>query len=803
MATRTIRFQLNPEYFEESIELLSTLYDGAELSIAVDNGDFHPIYTANTDVQKEQILVYEDSSTVLLKIKVIDKKRSDWELGNQIEFYTPIDLTDLDLALFRMTRGQGGELQCLLNDVVIFALINEKTDLRSIPNDILALFAYRVNDISKLPQMPITNVAWFQDCAELISLRGLSNLPSLHKLSLWKCKSIQNADILKNLTQLTQLSLFSCHFLQNIDDLGNLTQLTELNLSYCYSIQNVDSLEKLTQLTDLNLSNCKSLQNVDGLRNVTRLTTLDLSYCDSLQNVDGLRNVTQLTMLDLFYCNYIQNVDSLENLTQLTELDLSYCYNIQNVDSLEKLTQLTDLNLSHCKSLQNVDGLENLIQLTKLDLYYCSSLQNVDGLRNLTQLTKLNLRICESLSDVAGLGNLTQLTKLEISYCPYLLDFSPLQGCVSLKSMSADKPNIVIEILIHTAVLRKDTDYIFENFSDWLKECQSSPLRDSMLQDVVKALAICGNGSWVLKGLETIMRSMRTSGLNEKLLCDTLQVISDLEFSEEVKLIAEICLEPGKADQADAAEIRIRAHLSTFTSFPESSREWALSLALELTNIARTDEHLLNATAADIILFYARMDQEELLDEWLGLITPTAADTAYVALSRYYLGENNIEQALSCAANIQGSIVRDPISQQLAEYFVTLDPELSAEQFQIISDTALKTETAKHLMQHAEFTASPANFCALLMTLQTDRQALGEMLNTVIAHHPRASVFTDLFPPEVPANDVDSLTGLFNELGKGGFVDEGSEILQSLDGGDRQAILSGVLVTLAKRGKIS
>jgi len=383
------------------------------------------------------------------------------------------------------------------------------------------------------------------------------------------------------------------------------------------------------------------------------------------------------------------------------------------------------------------------------------------------------------------------------------LDFSPLQGCVSLKSMSADKPNIVIEILIHTAVLRKDTDYIFENFSDWLKECQSSPLRDSMLQDVVKALAICGNGSWVLKGLETIMRSMRTSGLNEKLLCDTLQVISDLEFSEEVKLIAEICLEPGKADQADAAEIRIRAHLSTFTSFPESSREWALSLALELTNIARTDEHLLNATAADIILFYARMDQEELLDEWLGLITPTAADTAYVALSRYYLGENNIEQALSCAANIQGSIVRDPISQQLAEYFVTLDPELSAEQFQIISDTALKTETAKHLMQHAEFTASPANFCALLMTLQTDRQALGEMLNTVIAHHPRASVFTDLFPPEVPANDVDSLTGLFNELGKGGFVDEGSEILQSLDGGDRQAILSGVLVTLAKRGKIS
>ena len=734
MATRTIRFQLDPEYLAESIELLSNLYDGAEISIAVDNGDLHPIFTANTDVQKEQILVYEDSSTVLLKIKVIDKKRSDWELGNQIEFYTPIDLTDLDLALFRMTRGQGGELQCLLNDVVIFALINEKTDLRSIPNDILALFAYRVNDISKLPQMPITNVAWFQDCAELISLRGLSNLPSLHKLSLWKCKSIQNADILKNLTQLTQLSLFSCHFLQNIDDLGNLTQLTELNLSYCYSIQNVDSLEKLTQLTDLNLSHCKSLQNVDGLENLIQLTKLDLYYCLSLQNVDGLRNVTQLTYL----------------------------------------------NLSDCKSLQNVDGLRNLIQLTNLDL-----------------------ESCESLSDVAGLGNLTQLTKLEISYCPYLLDFSPLQGCVSLKSMSADKPNIVIEILIHTAVLRKDTDYIFENFSDWLKECQSSPLRDSMLQDVVKALAICGNGSWVLKGLETIMRSMRTSGLNEKLLCDTLQVISDLEFSEEVKLIAEICLEPGKADQADAAEIRIRAHLSTFTSFPESSREWALSLALELTNIARTDEHLLNATAADIILFYARMDQEELLDEWLGLITPTAADTAYVALSRYYLGENNIEQALSCAANIQGSVVRDPISQQFAEYFVTLAPELSAEQFQIISDTALKTETAKHLMQHAEFTASPANFCALLMTLQTDRQALGEMLNTVIAHHPRASVFTDLFPPEVPANDVDSLTGLFNELGKGGFVDEGSEILQSLDGGDRQAILSGVLVTLAKRGKIS
>ncbi|MBT4713157.1 MAG: hypothetical protein HOB84_00105 [Candidatus Marinimicrobia bacterium] len=67
MTTRTIRFQLNPEYFEESIELLSILHDGAELSIAVDNGDFHPIYTANTDVQKEQILGYNDSSKILLK----------------------------------------------------------------------------------------------------------------------------------------------------------------------------------------------------------------------------------------------------------------------------------------------------------------------------------------------------------------------------------------------------------------------------------------------------------------------------------------------------------------------------------------------------------------------------------------------------------------------------------------------------------------------------------------------------------------------------------------------------------------
>jgi len=34
----------------------------------------------------------------------MDKKRSEREWSNQIEFCTPIDFTDLDLALFRITR---------------------------------------------------------------------------------------------------------------------------------------------------------------------------------------------------------------------------------------------------------------------------------------------------------------------------------------------------------------------------------------------------------------------------------------------------------------------------------------------------------------------------------------------------------------------------------------------------------------------------------------------------------------------------------------------------------------------------
>ncbi len=519
----------------------------------------------------------------------------------------------------------------------------------------------------------------------------------------------------------------------------------------------------------MNLRSCTKLGNLDLVAKFPLLSDLDLSYQEQLIDVDPLHSIKHLQKLNLGYCRNLDHIDGISASADLRSINLEYCESLKNLDGLISSTELEEISLTSCTELNSLEGLRNAGQVKQIDLSECQSLKQLSGLEGMQALRVVDLNYCSSLRNIDEVTELPDLEEIHLLGCPYLSDLSILESVKTLQEIWSDTPEQNISILSVAACLRKDPVYIKDHISEWLEVVENSPEREQVLNNLLSALVICPQDRWVLTALERVLRILREQGILECPLRECLTLLAEYDFTDEIKDLSECCLKPGTKEQSHAQEERIRAYLSALPDFPESARDWAIFTAKVLIEPAQQDGDLLEATGAEIVRFFARMNQNEMVDRWLTRITqysdnPTASDTTYAALANYYLSENKTEQAIKIAARIQGSVVRDPLSRQLAEYFVTQNPDLSAGQFQLIADTALKSKTAKSLMQDIEFTSNPSRFCELLMAVQDDRETLLELIETVISQHPEAKIFSEIFSEMDVMTVSDPLEDVLDEL---------------------------------------
>ncbi|MCK5245009.1 MAG: leucine-rich repeat domain-containing protein, partial [Desulfobacterales bacterium] len=415
---------------------------------------------------------------------------------------------------------------------------------------------------------------------------------------------------------------------------------------------------------------------------------------------------------------------------------------------------LTELNLTDCKSLQNVDGLAGLKGLTELDLSDCVSLQNIEILAELPNLTELNLK-----------------------RCPYIKTTKPIENCSRLKDLSLDREDEAIRILVICAKKRGDIDFIEQNIADWLDTCRSTPDRLFLCEPLAEALSICGDKEWGRNALQSIMQILKDVEMTEAPLAATLATIATLQNTPAMREIAEICLEDGDGCSEDAAIIRIRSYLCTLPDYPESARDWSLDIAAKLLKPVQDDPSLLDDVAPSIVLFYARMNEEGQIDDWLTRITarpdmPGAGDVALFQLSRHFLEEETEDRALELGGRITSIKLRDELSAVFSAYFAENHPELAGWHLRDITDTAIKKATALSLLENPEVTAHIPNIYALLMALQGDREAMSKFLGALIEQHPEAGVFNALLSTGVETTGADTLTIALDELVEAKIITE-------------------------------
>ncbi len=154
--------------------------------------------------------------------------------------------------------------------------------------------------------------------------------PSLHKLDLTGCKSLQS--LYCSMDSIEELDLSPCPNLQTLHCNGN--QIKKLSLKGCTKVTEIHCLNN--QLEVLDLTDCKELRRLNCEEN--KIKKLDFSKCISIALIDCEYN--SLTEINLQGCNNLMELYCNDN--NLTKLDLSHfttlqivhCYN-NAIESLE------------------------------------------------------------------------------------------------------------------------------------------------------------------------------------------------------------------------------------------------------------------------------------------------------------------------------------------------------------------------------------------------------------------------------------------------------------------------------------
>lgn len=181
-------------------------------------------------------------------------------------------------------------------------------------------------------------------------------LTQLEHLDLSGCTQLEDLSPLSHLSHLKVLVLKPNRFktrltrpyyfkLTNLQPLSELKTLHTLTLSGCNQLDDLSPVANLQTLQQLDLSGFQQLSDLSPLANLQALQQLDLRGCQQLRDFSPLANLTALQQLDLRKCEQLSDLSPLTNLTALQQLDLSGCQQLSDLSPLAGLPQLHTLKL--------------------------------------------------------------------------------------------------------------------------------------------------------------------------------------------------------------------------------------------------------------------------------------------------------------------------------------------------------------------------------------------------------------------------------------------------------------------------
>ncbi len=575
----------------------------------------------------------------------------------------------------------------------------------------------------------------------------------------------------------------------------------------------MDELNKLNKLNKLKIKNCNNLQNIDGLKGLINLEKLNLSCGfinrSNLQSIDGLKNLTNLKELVLRNCSIIRRGDELDNLINITNLDLSSSNELWSIDSLQNMKKLENLNLSNCNQINDFGVLKYLTCIKYLDLRRNDLIQNLNIIKNLSSLFELHLSKCINLQNINTLKNLKNLSILNIENCPSIKNIDILSECKPLSDLRHESPYLSTSILVSSAYLRKDIEYIKNKSGNWIQLTEKTPELEPLTSRMVKAVSLINDTQWRIDNLIQLLRNII---LNNDLSLGTLENI----LSEGLKTgyqnyssLFEIL-----SNQNNIKTEFISTAVFLLSDIENEAKEWASSYVSNL--IGEVEDDKKRALAPSVCVFYSSLGKDSLVKEWLESSTleasPVWKDRIYTSLSRFYLNKGDIKQAKDKLNEIKTSSEKDIALTQFAEQLAENSPIEAGVAFGEISGTIRKFTLAEKLMGESKFTADLSNVYRLFLTLGSDPDKLSKLIDKLIEQHPDSEVVKELISQYDPKSAVfDDMLPIIEEFLNSDLIIKNTKETKLIKFKDsllnnndkkKSALLNGILTLLEEDGLI-
>ncbi|XP_039156057.1 disease resistance protein RPV1 [Eucalyptus grandis] len=251
--------------------------------------------------------------------------------------------------------------------------------LPSLPSSLSELSLYdcksgcSMEDLSNLKTLSFLRI---NDCA-ISEIRGLDRLENLRSLWLWELQQVQISLDLSNLNKLRYL-VFKCGKLAEIQ-VELPPSLDRLDIDFCGSLQKLPNLSNLKGLQKVQIMSCGKL-NVEDLLNLKTLSCLYISDC-AISEIRGLDRLENLRSLLLWELQQVEILPDLSNLNKLEYLDVYLCGNLVEIQG-ELPPSLERLEIKECGSLQKLPDLSSLKGLREVKIDYCRKL-NVKAISSL------------------------------------------------------------------------------------------------------------------------------------------------------------------------------------------------------------------------------------------------------------------------------------------------------------------------------------------------------------------------------------------------------------------------------------
>ena len=310
-----------------------------------------------------------------------------------------------------------------------------------------------LRSLQGIENMPSLRSVIAIDCPKLADANGVTGLPILNELILTNNNSLQDVSAIRDLPSLVTLDLTKCEFLDEVT-IDRLPLLENLYLSGCRDIESID-VSSRPKLKQLFLDGCINLKEINGLGNLVELTDLDISNCQTLKHLKGIDKLVSLIVLDVRNID-IPDYSLISHLPSLEVLRLAGQGNLTSLKPFQNLPKLNELHVEACRNFTSLAGMPPTIKqyaaFTK-----CENLVALQGVEAAPNLRHLELSDCTSLSDISAATKLPELVQIYLVNCRKVKDISLLKNSKKLRFVRLGGSGV--------------TPAIIEELQDSFKEC--------------------------------------------------------------------------------------------------------------------------------------------------------------------------------------------------------------------------------------------------------------------------------------------------------------------------------------------